>query len=30
MKRLGIEAIVTNDPDFANAPGVVAIPYGPT
>jgi predicted nucleic acid-binding protein len=29
MKRLDIEAIVTNDPDFANAPGVVAIPYGP-
>ncbi|MBM3473402.1 MAG: type II toxin-antitoxin system VapC family toxin [Armatimonadetes bacterium] len=27
MKRLGIEAIVTNDPDFAKAPGIVAIPY---
>jgi len=30
MKRLGIDAIVTNDPDFAQAPGIVAIPYGPT
>jgi len=27
MKRLGIEGIVTNDPDFADAPGIVAIPY---
>jgi predicted nucleic acid-binding protein len=27
MKRLGIEGIVTNDPDFADAPGIVVIPY---
>ena len=27
MKRLGIEGIVTNDPDFANAPGIVVIRY---
>jgi len=29
MKRLGIEAIVTNDPDFAEAPDIIAIPYSP-
>ncbi len=27
MKRLGIEGIVTNDPDFVDAPGIVVIPY---